>query len=273
MSTETVHAAPVVSRRTRAGPRGSAILLCGLAILGTSVLVASPAHAYTNPSPVSLGAAGNYAILASSGVSTTGVTAITGNVGISPAGSTSITGFGLILAPDGTYATSSHVVGKVYAANYTSPTPTNLTTAVGNETTAYNDAAGRTPPDTLNVPAGVITGPTTIGKGLYKWTTDVTVSNTVTLNGGPTDVFIFQVGGALNFAASANIVLTGGALACNVFWQSSSQTTLLAGAHAQGVILGKTAIVAQNGATLTPGRALAQTAVTMIGNTVTAPLC
>jgi ice-binding like protein len=271
MPPETVPSAPAVTPRAR--PRGIVVLLGGLAILGTSALVAAPAHANTNPSPVSLGAAGNYAILASSGVSTTGVTTVTGDVGISPAGSSSITGFGLTLAPDGTYATSAHVVGKVYAADYTAPTPTNLTTAVGNEGTAYNDAAGRTPPDTLNVPAGVITGPTSFGKGLYKWTTDVTVSNTVTLSGGPTDVFIFQVGGKLNFAASANIVLSGGALACNVFWQSTGQATLSAGAHAQGIILGKTAIVAQNGATLTPGRALAQTAVTMIGNTVTAPSC
>ncbi|MFI9561647.1 ice-binding family protein [Nonomuraea endophytica] len=249
------------------------VLLSGLALLASSALFASPAHAYANPSPVNLGAAGNYAILASSGISTTGVTAVTGHLGISPAAATAITGFGLILEPSGTYSTSAQVVGKVYAANYTAPTPTNLTTAVNNEVTAYNDAAGRTPADSLNYLAGAVAGPVTLARGLYKWTTAVTVSGTVTLNGGPNDVFIFQVADTLNFAASANIVLSGGARACNVFWQSASQVTLSGGAQPKGVILSKTAIVAQSGAKLTPGRALAQTSVTMIANTVTAPLC
>src|SRR6185295_11583388 len=118
--------------------------------------------------------------------------------------------FSQTLDPSGTFSTSPSVVGKVYAANYTTPTPANLLTAVSNEATAYNDA-----------------------HGLYKWTTGVTVSGTVTLNGGPSDVFIFQVTGTLTFAASANIVLTGGARACNVIWQAASQVTLSGGAASQ----------------------------------------
>lgn len=272
MPVDTVHAISTVQRRAhRTRSRRSVALLCGLALLGTTTLVASPAYAYSNPSPVNLGAAGNYSILASSGISTTGVTAVTGDLGISPAGASSITGFSL--TQFGTFATSPQVVGRVYAADYTAPTPANLTTAVSNELTAYNDAAGRTPADSLNYLAGAVTGPLTLGRGLYKWTTGVTVSGTVTLNGGINDVFIFQIAGTLNFAGSAKIVLTGGARACNVIWQSASQVTLAAGAETKGVILGKTAIVAQSGATLTPGRALAQTAVTLIANTITAPTC
>lgn len=272
MPVDTVHATPAVQRNARRVlPRKGVVLLCGLALLGTSTVVASPAYAYTNPAPVSLGAAGNYAILASSGISTTGVTAVTGDMGISPSAATAITGFSL--TQFGTFATSPYVVGKVYAADYTAPTPANLTTAVSNEVTAYNDAAGRTPADSLNYLAGAVTGPLTLARGVYKWTTGVTVSGTITLNGGVNDVFIFQVAGTLGFAGSARIVLTGGARACNVIWQSASQVTLSGGAQTQGVILGKTAIVAQSGATLTPGRALAQTAVTLIANTVTAPLC
>src|SRR4051794_33143084 len=90
MQVDTVHATPTVKRRTR--HRRAVVLLCGLALVGTSTLVARPAYASANPAPVNLGAAGNYAILASSGISTTGVTAITGDMGISPAGDTAITG-------------------------------------------------------------------------------------------------------------------------------------------------------------------------------------
>ncbi|MFP3965169.1 ice-binding family protein [Actinomadura fulvescens] len=241
--------------------------------MGASAVVASPAHAYANPNPVNLGAASNYAVLASAGISTTGVTTITGNMGIYPAAASSVTGFGLILDPSGTFSISPTVVGRVYAADYAPPTPANLLTGVNNEVTAYNDAAGRAPADSLNYLAGAVTGPQTLTRGLYKWTTAVTVSGTITLNGGVNDVFIFQVADTLNFTGSANIVLTGGARACNVIWQSANQVTLAGGAQSKGVILGKKAIVGQSGAKLAPGRALAQTAVTMIANTVQAPTC
>ncbi|MEO5874534.1 MAG: ice-binding family protein, partial [Streptosporangiaceae bacterium] len=119
MPIDTVHATPAVTHRTR--PRRSVVLVCGLALAGTSTVVASPAYAYTNPSPVNLGAAGDYAILARSGISTTGVSAITGDMGVFPSAATAITGFSLTLDPSGTFSTSPSVVGKAYAANYTTP--------------------------------------------------------------------------------------------------------------------------------------------------------
>ena len=76
---------------------------------------------------VDLGTAGNFAILTKSGVSTTGVTSVTGDIGTSPIASTAITGFGLILDPTTTFSTSAQVTGKVYAASYTSPTPSKMT--------------------------------------------------------------------------------------------------------------------------------------------------
>jgi hypothetical protein len=75
-----------------------------------------------------LGAAGNYAILAKSAVSNVPTSAITGHVGLSPAAASFITGFSLTLDAGGTYSTSPQVTGNVYAADYTSPTPSNLTT-------------------------------------------------------------------------------------------------------------------------------------------------
>ena len=58
--------------------------------------------------------------------------------------------------PTNVYSTSASVVtpAKIYAANYATPTPSNLTTAVLGMQTAYTDAAGRTPPDHLNLGSG-----------------------------------------------------------------------------------------------------------------------
>ncbi|MEK6902125.1 MAG: ice-binding family protein, partial [archaeon] len=82
------------------------------------------------PEIVDLGSSANFAILGKSGISTTGTTSIVGNIGVSPISSTAITGFGLMMNPLNTFATSSLVVGKAYAADYSAPTPVTMTTAI-----------------------------------------------------------------------------------------------------------------------------------------------
>ena len=221
--------------------------------------------------PVGLGTAGNYVILAKTGVTTTGTTAITGNIGISPAAASFITGFSLIADATNVFATSSLVTGKVYAANYATPTPTNLTTAIGDMETAYSDAAGRTPVPSgtfLNVGSGEIGGQTLV-PGLYKWTTGVTISTDVTLSGGANDVWIFQIAGNLS-EANGKKVLIGSAQAKNIFWQVAGQVAIGTTADFKGVILCQTQIALNSGATL-EGRALAQTAVTLDANAITDP--
>jgi hypothetical protein len=222
------------------------------------------------PSPVDLGTAGNYVILAKSGVSTTGTTAVTGNIGLSPAAASFITGFGLIADASNTFATSSYVTGKIYAADYTAPTPANMTTAISDMETAFTDAAGRSLPDFTELYAGDITGKTLI-PGLYKWGTGVLISSGgVTLAGGANDVWIFQIAQDLTVANSAIVTLSGGAQAKNIFWQVSGQATLGTAADFKGIILSQTLISLNTGATLL-GRALAQTEVTLDATAVTAP--
>jgi len=221
--------------------------------------------------PVDLGLAGNYAILAKSGISTTVSALITGNIGVSPIDSTAITGFGLTLDASNQFATSSLVVGKVYAADYSSPTPANLTTAVSNMETAYTDAAGRTLPDATELGAGEIGG-RTIAPGLYKWSSGVLITTDVTLNGNPEDIWIFQIAGDLTVASGKSVILSGGAQAKNIFWQVAGGAGVEIGstANMKGILLAQTAIPMNNGASLN-GRALAQTAVTLIANTITKP--
>src|ERR1017187_9358370 len=68
--------------------------------------------------PVNLGTAGNFVILAKSGISTVPTSAITGDIGVSPIDSTAITGFSLNLTADSPFATSAMITGKVYAPGY-----------------------------------------------------------------------------------------------------------------------------------------------------------
>ncbi|MFA5246332.1 MAG: ice-binding family protein [Candidatus Micrarchaeia archaeon] len=240
--------------------------LYGLIVL---ILFLSQAVSAAGPAAVNLGTAGNFVILAKSGVSTTGTTSIVGNIGVSPIDSTAITGFGLILDSSNNFATSSLVTGKIYASDYAPPTPSDMTTAIGNMETAYTDAAGRTLPDYTELGAGNIGG-MTLSPGLYKWGTDLTIPTDVTLSGGPNDVWIFQIAGTLDISSAKQVVLAGGAQAKNIFWQVAGQTTLGTTAVFNGNILGQTAIVLNTGATLN-GRALAQTAVTLDGSVVTIP--
>jgi hypothetical protein len=218
---------------------------------------------------VNLGSAGNFVILAKSGVSTTGTTAITGNIGVSPADSTYITGFGLIMDSSNTFSTSSLVVGKIYAADYTPPTPTTMTTAISDMETAYTDAAGRTNPTATELGAGNIGG-MTLSAGLYKWSTNVIIPSDVTLSGSASDIWIFQIAGNLDISSATKVILSGGAQTSNIFWQVAGQATLETTSVLYGNILCQTSIVLNTGATLN-GRALAQTAVTLDSSTVNTP--
>lgn len=223
---------------------------------------------------VSLGTAGNYAILAKTGVSTVPTSVVTGNVGLSPTARVGLTGWSLISEPTDTYFTSAQVAapGKLYAAdNVGGTTSVDLTTAVLNMQTAYTDAAGRTATSamTTNVGAGTLTS-LTLAPGVYEWGTAVSIPTDLTLNGSATDVWIMKVAGTLNMADNMSVFLTGGALPQNVFWQVAGGVTMGAGTHFEGIVLGQTAITFGNLASIN-GRLLAQTAVSLGATTVTVP--
>ena len=216
---------------------------------------------------VNLGAAGDYVILAKTAINNIPTSAITGDLGLSPAAESYITGFALTDATG--YATSPQVTGKIYAADQADPTPINLTTAVNNMITAYNDAVGRPSPDFSELYVGNIGGQT-LAPGLYKWTNTVTLPSSVTISGGANDVWIFQIAGDLTMSNAVNITLIGGAQAKNIFWQVAGTVTVGTTSHFEGIILSMTGITFQTGASMN-GRALAQTAVILDGNAITKP--
>lgn len=218
--------------------------------------------------PVDLGMAGDYVILAKTGISAVPNSAITGNIGVSPIDSTAITGFSLTMDASNQFSVSSQLTGMAFASDYTAPTSSNLTTAISNMETAYTDAAGRAA-DYTELHSGDLSGKT-LTAGVYKWGTAVLINSDVTLSGGPDDVFIFQIGRGITQANGTNIILTGGVQAKNIFWQAAESVSIGTGAHFEGIVLSMTNITVGTNASVN-GQLLAQTAVTLDQATVVKP--
>lgn len=222
------------------------------------------------PAPVDLGTAAHFAILAKSAITTTGTTMITGDCGVSPAAATTMTGFSLQADASNVFSRSIYVDGKLYAANYTPPTPINMGVSIGDMQAAYVDAAGRSLSAITELGAGNISG-MTLAPGLYKWGTGLIVNGTITeLAGGADDVWIFIVAKDLTVGNAAILNLSGGAQAKNIFWAIAGKVTLGTTSQFKGNILCKTQINMLTGAKLS-GRALAQTQVTLQSNKVLKP--
>lgn len=265
------------------GSGGADLAMTGVAV---DLAAASPDLRPNNPSnpgglgpaPVGIGAAGDltsagdYVLLAKTGITNVTGSAITGgDVGLSPAAASFVTGFSVTADPSNVYSTSPSVVapGKIYAADYATPTPTNLTSAILSMQTAYTDAAGRSPPDHLNLGSGNLGG-LTLAPGLYTWGTSVTMATDLTISGGANDVWIFQISNDVDLSSATKIILSGGAQAKNVFWQVGGKVTIETNAQFVGIILCKTAVTLQTNASLN-GRVLAQTLIALDNNAVTAP--
>jgi hypothetical protein len=278
----------ITLKRSTTGASGitqtyTATLTTGVKDLAGNVLAASPVtwsfamgagasagpYAGAGPAPLALGTAAGYAVLAETGVTNVPASVITGDVGLNAA-STNLTGFSETQDPvTGQFAKSTQVTGKIFATDYEAPTPGNLATAVSDMGLAYTDAAGRTVPPVVDLGAGNIGGLTLI-PGLYKATTGVSIASGVTLSGGASDVWIFQITGNLSVANGVAVTLSGGAVAKNVFWQVTGQATIGTTATFNGTILSQTSISLGTSAVLN-GRALAKTTVTVNQNTVTKP--
>jgi len=192
-----------------------------------------------------LGTAGNFAVLAGTTITNTGPSWITGAIGVAPG--SAVTGF-----PPGTSG-PQHKGDSV------------ATTAQTNLTAAYVNAAAQPCPGTNNF-TGVNLGGKNLVPGVYCQTTAPSLTGTLTLNGS--GIYIFQIGSTLVTASGARVVMTGGAQACQIFWQVSSSATIATSTTFVGTIMALTSIAMQTGATLN-GRALARNgAVTLDTNRI-----
>jgi hypothetical protein len=138
---------------------------------------------------------------------------------------------------------------------------------------AYTDAAGRPNTDAArtNLKGGAIGG-STLTPGVYTFDTGIIIGAgqvTFDAEGNADAVFIMQTTGNVWQAAATSVVLAGGALAENIFWQVAGNAKIAAGAHMEGVLLVKTDVLFVTGSSLN-GRVLAQTAVNLQMATITA---
>jgi hypothetical protein len=218
---------------------------------------------------VDLKSAGDYVILAQTGISGNATTSVVGDIGASPVTAAAITGFSLAIDSSGTFSTSTLVTGSVFASDYLEPTPANLSLAVLDSDAAYNEAATRTHAEVVDT-LGIEIGSMNLAPGLYSWASAVSISTNLTIEGPANGVWIFQIDGALTQAASIQVILAGNALPENVFWQVGGGVSLGAGAHMEGIVLSGTGIALGAGASV-DGRLYAKTAVTLDASTVTQP--
>lgn len=222
----------------------AALLIFPLALLAQNSSAAQP--------QVKLGTVNSFAILAGSTVTNTGPSTINGDLGLSPG--SSVTGF-----PPATLNGAMHITDAVAGI------------AQNDLTTAYNDAAGRTP--FTSVPADL--AGLTVAPGVFRASSALQLTGAVTLDaqGDPNAVFIFQVGSSLTTASGSVVNLINGAQPCNVFWQIGASTIFGTGSTFVGNIMSLTSESLGDSVTVN-GRLLARNgAVTLINDTVNAAGC
>jgi type VI secretion system secreted protein VgrG len=206
---------------------------------------------------VGLGNAKSFAVLAGSGITNTGATTVSGtaggNLGSSPTGT--FTGDTLVTTTGTKYTAVDSVVDA----------------AKDSLVTAYNDAAGRTPFNSVSADLGG----QTLTQGVYNSASSLGLTGTLTLDaeGDPNAVFIFQAGSTLTTASNSVVRMINGAQSCNVFWQVGSSATFGTSSDFIGHVLALTSITANTTATFHGSLLARNGAVTLDTNTIVNDAC
>lgn len=204
--------------------------------------------------PVGLGSAASFAVLGSVGVSNSGPSVLNGDVGISPNEASSVTGLD---GGQGSVINGDEYYGEEVAA-----------LARQDAGIAYGIADSLTP-QSLDITQldGLTLSPGTYAGGAV----DLAVNGDLAFAGSDRSVWVMQVQSSLTINANTTMTFSGGASACNVFWQVGSSATLGGDADFSGTIVAQESISLVAAATV-EGRLLALTgAVTLDTNTITVP--
>ena len=240
-------------------------LLLGVPLLAASLVMTGGTASAAVPTPVGLGTATTFAIVAGQGISNTGAgTAITGDIGNSPGSGSQIVGL---------TCTPAQVTGTIYSVDGAGPTttcaqnnPGFLTTVTNDARTAFNHTSALPGATALSNPD--LAGQTLVS-GIYSFGAPASnLSGTVTLDaqGNPNAVWIMQASSSLitspgSVVQFANLPagVSAAQLACNVFWTAGSSATIDTTSNFIGTILASASITVNTGATVT-GRLLAANA-------------
>lgn len=201
--------------------------------------------------PIDLGTADSFGVLAASTVTNANSSVVDGDLGLSPG--SAVTGFppGL-LSPGNTMfltdgvASQAQIDLRVAMATAASLTPT--VSGLGNLTG-------------LSLVPGVYAG----GE------LSLDAAGVLTLVGSATSVWVFTAASTLVTGSASQIVLAGGASACNVFWRVGSSATFGSAGDFVGTVMAEQSITATNGTDVL-GRLLAGNgAVTLDQTNITVP--
>jgi len=189
--------------------------------------------------PVSLASASDFAVLAGSSINNTGNSRIDGEVGLSP-------GFWV-----GGFSQEVFVWTQNIKSSKSTQAKLDLTAA-------YNDAETRRSKDVVHLHGNI--GGLTLTPGLYNSTSSLSISTgnlTFDAMGKPDAVFIIQIASRLSTRPETKVVLKGGALASNIFWQIGETATFGSHSTFKGTVMALKSIKFFNGASL-DGRGLSR---------------
>jgi hypothetical protein len=239
-------------RRATLSPQATKLVAGSITLVMTVGLMLFPSSAYAaNPATVDLGTSSTFSALGSTGVANTGATTLSSDLGLSDSGL--ISGF-----PPGVVSGTTHDKNAAAAQAQT------------DTLAAFNELAGRTADATF---AGDNNG-RTYNSGVYYTASAFALTGTMILDaqGNPNAIFIFNIGAALNTAASSTVSLVNGAQPGNVYWRVLGAAGTGALANFSGTIIASGAVTLGAGSTLN-GRVLSAGLVTLSSNTVitTAP--
>jgi hypothetical protein len=220
---------------------------------GTPTLTGTPTPTATSTPTVrapNLGTGASFGVLAHM-VANSGFTHVSGDVGVSP-------GTGLAGFPPGTLSGTIHT-GDTVAVQ-----------AMTDLTNAYGDVVGRACGINLT---GQDLGGLTLTSGVYCFNSSAQLTGNLTLdgNGNPNSVFIIQIGSTLTTASAAQVLMTNGAQASNIFWQIGSSATLGTYSEFAGNLLAWTSVTVTTGTTSIGGLYAINGTITLDTNDVQAP--
>lgn len=252
----------------------TATITTGAKNLAGTPLASNYVWTFTTPAALgplapNLNSVARFGIISGVGVSNNAGFSVINNldVGIYPGARSSITGF-----PPATI-----VNGAMYAADDLAPAgvPAMLLQAKTDLTNAYLFAEGAVSPAPATVSGDI--GGTTLAPGIYKSTSTLLIQSgdlTLDAQGDVNAVWIFQIASDFTTVGGAggSVILSGGAQAKNVYWQTGSSATIGDFTSFKGNVLALTSITMNSGA-VAEGRMLARngSVVMTSGNTITKP--
>lgn len=221
------------------------------------------------PPTINLAGVERFGIIAGVGVSNQAGFSVINNLdlGIYPGFRSSVVGFPPAVINN----------GAIYCADDLIPAGTNamLQQAKLDLVAAYNLAAGASSPAPQTVSGDL--GGTTLAPGIYTTSSSLLIQSgdlTLDAQGDQNAVWIFQIGSAFTTVGGAggSVILSGGAQAKNIFWQTGSSATIGDFTIFYGNVLALQSITMNSGAVAT-GRMLARNGAVVMtsGNTINKP--